>query len=101
MSNSELYPKIYATINAIPAGSVTSYGAIAKMVGCGPRQVGYALHALPKDSKLPWHRVLNHAGKISLPAGSGYIKQRALLEQEGVEFSLKGRVDIKRFGWQM
>ena len=101
MPDSELYPKIYATINAIPAGLVTSYGAIAKMVGCGPRQVGYALHALPEDSKLPWHRVLNHAGRISLPPSAGYERQRTLLEQEGVEFSLKGRVDLKRFGWEI
>lgn len=97
--DNELYPRIYATLNAVPAGSVTTYGAIAKLVGCGPRQVGQALRALPKDSKLPWFRVINSSGRISLPPGSGYEVQRERLEQEGVEFNLKGRVNLRRFGW--
>ncbi len=96
---STIYPEIYAVINAVPAGQVVSYGAIAKIVGCGPRQVGYALRALPQDTKLPWFRVINSSGKISLPKGQGYETQQQLLEQEGVEFNLNGRIDIKRFGW--
>lgn len=98
--NSELRSKIYAVLNAVPAGSVTSYGEIAKIVGCGPRQIGYALRMLPKDTKLPWFRVINSAGKISLPRGRGYEVQRELLEGEGVEFNLKDRVDMKRFSWK-
>lgn len=96
---STIYPEIYAVINAVPAGKVVSYGAIAKIVGCGPRQVGYALRALPQDTKLPWFRVINSSGKISLAKGQGYETQQQLLEQEGVEFNLSGRIDIKRFGW--
>lgn len=97
---SSLYPEIYAVINAVPRGAVISYGEVAKIVGCGPRQVGQALRALPKGTSLPWHRVISSAGKISLRPGSGYEVQRTLLEQEEVEFNLKGRVDMKRFGWR-
>ncbi|MCF7981700.1 MAG: MGMT family protein [Pseudomonadales bacterium] len=101
MTDSDLYPQIYSIINAIPSGTVTNYGTIAKLVGCGPRQVGYALHALPQETKLPWHRVVNYAGRISFPPGSDYERQRARLEQEGVTFSLKGRIDMKHYGWKI
>lgn len=97
--SSDLYPQIYALVNEIPAGHVATYGQLAEMVGCGPRQVGYALHALPKDTQLPWFRVINREGRISLPPGEGYDRQRQLLELEGVEFDLKGRIDLARFAW--
>jgi len=48
---------------------------------------------------VPWHRIVNAQGKSSLPAGAGAELQRALLEDEGVEFDLYGRIDLKRFGW--
>lgn len=97
--DSELYPKIYAALNSIPKGAVTSYGAIAKIVGCGPRQVGYALRGLPKDTKLPWYRVVNSSGRISLPKGQGYEVQHKLLCDEGIDFNLRGRIDMRRFAW--
>lgn len=97
--SSELYPQIYTLVNEIPAGRVATYGQLAKMVGCGPRQVGYALHSLPRGTKLPWFRVINRDGKISLPPGAGYDKQRQLLESEGIEFDLKGRINLARFAW--
>ena len=99
--NSELYSRIYATLDAVPAGFVTTYGTIAKLAGCGPRQVGQALRALPKDTKLPWFRVINSSGCISLPPGYGYEVQRERLEQEGIEFNLKGRINLRRFGWHL
>ena len=69
------------------------------MVGCGPRQ-GRLCLTTGEDSKLPWHRVLNHAGRISYHLVLATKGKCTLLEQEGVEFILKRRVDLKRFGWE-
>jgi len=68
-----------------------------------PRLVGYALHALPPGSKLPWHRVINAQGRLSLElarSGAG-ITQRLLLEREGVRVDAAGRVSLARFGWRV
>jgi methylated-DNA-protein-cysteine methyltransferase-like protein len=63
--------------------------------------VGYALHVLPEFSAVPWQRVINSKGEISLPpAGGGDLTQRLLLEREGVVFDARGRVDLKKFGWK-
>lgn len=92
---------IHAIIRRIPRGRVASYGQIAKRVrpACGPRQVGYALAALPEHSTVPWHRVVNAAGRISL-RGHSAVTQRLRLQDEGVEVSEGGRLDLKRFGWK-
>jgi alkylated DNA nucleotide flippase Atl1 len=76
---SELYEKIYAVIRKIPCGKVATYGQIARLAGMGPhaRLVGYALHALTPDNKVPWHRVVGAGGKISL-GGEGNAIQRIL-----------------------
>jgi len=63
-----------------------------------PRLVGYALHALPSGSSVPWQRVINARGKISL-GGPTARRQRRLLEQEGIVFAASGRIDLKVFGW--
>jgi methylated-DNA-protein-cysteine methyltransferase-like protein len=96
-----LYRRIYAAVRKIPRGRVSSYGRIAKLVGsCGARQVGYAMAALPDGSSVPWQRVVNHKGEISLRrSGDGELRQRRLLEAEGVLFSLRGRIDLKVYGW--
>mgnify|MGYP000229119227 CR=1 FL=1 len=101
VSPAPLYPRIYAIVRRIPKGKVTSYGDIARRAGLahGARQVGYALHALPAGTTVPWQRVLNAAGKVSLPPGSNSaITQRILLEQEGVGFLVDGRVG-ERYWW--
>lgn len=93
---------VYAVIRRIPAGRVATYGQIAWLAGLGPnaRQVGYALHALPEKSDVPWHRVINARGEISLdPSGGGDITQRLRLEREGVRFDANGRTDLTCFGW--
>ena len=97
---SELYEKIYSTIRKIPRGKVATYGQIAKLAGLGPnaRLVGYALHALTPEKRVPWHRVVGAGGKISL-GGEGSFIQRKLLESEGVEFTEKGRIPLSQFGW--
>ncbi|HEY4137125.1 MAG TPA: MGMT family protein [Casimicrobiaceae bacterium] len=102
---SDSYSRIYATIRKIPSGRVTTYGAIARMAGL-PRQarlVGYALHALTSASNLPWHRVINAQGKLSLvrEGRSSGITQRLLLEREGVRVAGGSRVSLKQFGWKL
>jgi methylated-DNA-protein-cysteine methyltransferase-like protein len=95
------YQAIWEMVRQIPRGKVATYGDIARLsslVGQA-RQVGYALHALPSNSGVPWHRVINSRGKISLPKANGHYRvQKRLLEKEGVVFEM-GRVDLKDFGW--
>lgn len=102
MSDQEsLYERIYDMVRRIPTGRVTTYGRIARLVGgCSARMVGYAMAAL-RDGRapdVPWQRVLNAKGEISL-RGMGKSMQRAILEDEGVEFDADGRVDLSHFGW--
>lgn len=101
MSGSGLYERIYATVRRVPPGRVATYGQVAKLTGrCGARQVGYALSALRDGDDVPWQRVINSQGRISVRSSGGHDElQRILLEEEGVEFSLDGRVDLARFGW--
>lgn len=97
------YQRIYRVVRRIPQGRVASYGLVARLAGLpgGARQVGYALHALPEDTDLPWHRVINARGAISLPVATGAARyQRLLLESEGVRFDAAGRVDLARFAWR-
>jgi methylated-DNA-protein-cysteine methyltransferase-like protein len=91
--------RIYDVVRQIPEGKVASYGQIAKLTsGCTARMVGYAMAAVKAGSGIPWQRVINSKGEISLPGNGGKI-QRQLLEQEGVEFNEKGRVSFKKYGW--
>ena len=89
----------YRQIRNVPRGKVASYGQIAELAGFEghARQVGYALHALPADSGVPWHRIVNSKGEIS-PRGAGdsHELQRMLLEAEGVKFDEKGRI-LRRY----
>ena len=94
------YQRIYDTVRRIPPGRVASYGQVAALTGLPgrARQVGYALHAL-KAEDVPWHRVVNVAGKISL-RGPSAITQQIRLAQEGVTCETGGRIDLRRFGWK-
>lgn len=85
----------------IPHGRVAAYGQIALLAGNarGARQVVRVLHSSSTKCKLPWHRVINSRGTISLRPGAGYELQKELLEAEGVEFGDNGRIDLKRFLW--
>lgn len=96
------YKIIYKIVRQIPRGRVATYGQIARLAGWGrrARYVGYAMHSLPAGTDIPWHRVINAKGEISRrSADDSHELQRLLLEEEGVEFDLYGRVDLKRFGW--
>jgi methylated-DNA-protein-cysteine methyltransferase-like protein len=100
---SDLYERIYQVVKAIPHGRVATYGQVARVAGLGrqARVVGYALHALPSGNDIPWHRVINHKGEISLGSRGEWAGfQRELLEDEGVEFDMKDRVDFKEYGWE-
>jgi methylated-DNA-protein-cysteine methyltransferase related protein len=97
------YARIYAVVRRIPRGRVATYGQIAELAGLPghARQVGYALHALPERSVVPWHRVLNARGTLSLRRDSdGDIAQRLRLEREGVRFDAGGRVALERLRWR-
>lgn len=85
----------------IPHGKVATYGQIARLAGLGnhARMVGYALHASPPGINIPWHRVINSQGKISLSKEDGrYDLQRSLLEDEGVEL-IRDRINLKKYRW--
>ena len=99
-----LHDRIFDMVEAIPSGKVATYGQIGKLVGgCSGRMVGFALASLrfAGGRKVPWQRVINRMGKIS-PHGAGFgsAMQRALLEEEGVEFDTEGRVDLDKVGWE-
>ncbi len=90
-------------VRRIPRGRVATYGQIAELAGLEghARQVGYALHALPSGSNVPWHRVINARGEISpRTSGDSHELQRLLLEAEGIVIDTRGRLDLKRFRWQ-
>lgn len=93
--------QIFAVIHQIPYGKVSTYGDIAHFGGFKgyARQVGRLLKNLPEGSTLPWHRVINGKGEISLK-GENYQRQREKLEVEGVIFNQQGRISLKRYRWQ-
>ena len=94
----------WSVVRRIPAGRVATYGQIARMAGLPgyARQVGWALSALPEEraDEVPWQRVVNARGEISQRSEPGRDGlQRLLLEEEGVELDVRGRIDLRRFGW--
>ena len=97
------HERIYAVVRRIPKGKVATYGQIARIVGrCTARMVGYAMAAVPEGSRVPWQRVINAQGTISARShGDGDVRQRVLLEKEGVMFDANGRVDLRIFQWQL
>ena len=109
---SSFFEQVYRLVRQIPSGKVTSYGAIARMLGNphAARTVGWALHSLPpsvpssgedeRGGDVPWHRVINSEGRITTSCQEhGDNLQRTLLEAEGIEFDEHGHTDWDRFGW--
>ncbi len=100
---------VWELVRQIPPGQVSTYGKIAGWIpvpegmnlkdyqAWGARWVGGAMAACPDD--VPWQRVINAQGKISLRPGGGQLRQRQLLEDEGVQFDERERIDLARFGW--
>ncbi|HHM02860.1 MAG TPA: methyltransferase [Caldithrix abyssi] len=94
------YRAVYDCVKNIPRGRISTYGAIAAALpGITPRMVGYALHACPRAEDIPWWRVVNSRGSISLPPHAGGEVQSALLRSEGVTFAANGRIDLKHYLW--
>jgi methylated-DNA-protein-cysteine methyltransferase-like protein len=97
----EFTQKVIFLIKSVPEGKVCTYGTIALMAGHpkGARQVSRIIHSMARKHNLPWHRIINAKGQISLPVSQGYEAQKALLESEGIFFGLKDRVDLKAYLW--
>lgn len=94
------YARIYSVVRRIPTGRVATYGQVAGLAGHA-RQVGYAVSALPDESNVPWHRVINARGAISARGEpGGDLAQRSLLEAEGVQFNAGGRISLDRYRWR-
>ena len=99
---------VWEIARQVPPGKVTTYGQIASMIpppgtmtlkdyaAFGARWVGGAMAACPPD--VPWQRVINAQGKISPRPGADL--QRQLLEQEGIRFDERGKVNFDLYGWQ-
>ncbi len=96
--------KVVKIIKQVPYGKVTTYGYVAIMAGLprGARLVGGILMHQSEKQQLPWQRVINREGYLSI-RNPEYPKplQKALLEQEGVEVSSEFIVDLKKYGWIM
>lgn len=102
--------QVWEVVRRVPAGTVITYGQVAALAGLpsgvgpeeyrawGARWVGSAMAACPED--VPWQRVINSQGKISLSEGGGGERQRQLLEEEGILFNANDRIDLKRYGWK-
>jgi len=103
VSSGSRYERYYAVIRRIPRGCVATYGQIAELADFPghARQVGYALYALRDGTDVPWHRVVNARGRLSLGTviPEGDVEQRIRLEIEGIEFDAEGRIDLRRFRW--
>ncbi len=95
-----VFARVYAVVRRVPSGRVASYGQIARIVGpgCHARLVGYALAGLTEGTDVPWQRIVNGQGRISLPGRGGELQQR-LLTAEGIRFDTHGRIDLARHAW--
>ena len=95
--------RVWQAVAQIPPGRLATYGQIAELIGaygCA-RQVGWALRRLPLPSQVPWHRVVNAKGCISLSLsreGSDWM-QRDLLIAEGIPVDAQGRLPLAEFRW--
>lgn len=99
MTVSKFAARVYELTSRVPAGKVTTYGAIAKKMGKSKasRAVGAALRANPTPIVVPCHRVVRKDGGLAGYGGAAGIGRKAeLLRKEGVEVK-EGRVDLSRF----
>lgn len=112
---SSFHAMVWHIVRQIPVGVVSTYGQIASMLPVppgvspqdyerlGPVWVGQAMQALSAqaDPTIPWQRVINSQGGISLPAGSALaLEQKHRLQREGVQFAPSGRVSLSIYGWE-
>ena len=98
------YEDVFAVVKKIPKGKVTTYGLVALYLGKprASRAVGYALNSLKKDQlqEVPWQRVINSKREITFKGDvMRATLQKKLLEREGIEFGVDGKVDFERYLW--
>ena len=116
--SADRYRRIYSVVARIPRGRVATYGQVARLAGLpretprgqalractriSPLLVGYALSALKDESRIPWHRVVNAKGRISLRGdrSPADVVQRLRLERESVRFDGSGVISLERFRWR-
>ena len=103
MPKNQFFKQILDIVKRIPKGKVATYGQIAIIAGTqNPRLVGYALATLKESTDIPWFRVINSKGQISFSEQSdGFKIQYSLLQNEGIIFDVKNRIDLKQFGWKI
>lgn len=105
MDSTSFDQRVYAAVAQIPHGHLATYGQIAELIGaygCA-RQVGWALRRLALPSAVPWHRVVNARGEVSMSLsreGSDWM-QRELLIAEGIPVDPQGRLELGRFLWRV
>lgn len=91
--------RIYEAVQQVPAGRICTYSDIATIVGGGidAWTIGQALNRVPKEQEndVPWQRVINAQGGIST---RGPL-QRKMLEDEGISFDERDRIDLRQFRW--
>lgn len=99
--NKNFSHRVKQLIKTIPYGKVATYGQIAAHAGNSraSRQVAWILHSSSKKEGLPWHRVINSKGRISLPPQNGYEIQKRLLEIEGIDFKENDSIDLDMWLW--
>ncbi len=100
---SDFTQDVIKIIKNIPSGKVLTYGRIAKLSGNpqAARQVSWLLHSSTKKYNLPWHRVINSQGKISMKSIDDREYQKHLLEKEGIVFRDNYKIDLKKFLWEI
>lgn len=100
ISANDFFRRVYALVRLVPRGRVVTYGQLARALGAprAARTVGWALRACPAD--VPWYRVVNARGEISLRPTTGYHEQRARLSAEGVRLNRAGKIDLIKYGWK-
>ncbi len=95
------FTRIFEVVSSIPYGHVATYGQIAELVPISSaRIIGFALSGMDESHKdVPWHRVVNRNGEISLRGVDQVSNQKQLLISEGIEFNMQGRIDLEVYGW--
>jgi len=98
----KIFTEVYRLVKTVPRGKVVTYGQVSELIpGCTPRVVGYAMASI-NDASIPWHRVINSKGEVSPRAwGDNAITQQELLVQEGIEFNDRGKLDLKKYRFQL
>lgn len=98
----EFTKRVIIVVKSIPEGKVATYGQVAFLAGNprGSRQVARILHSSSRKENLPWHRIVNRSGEISLEIGFGYEEQMYLLKKEGIGFDKNGKIDFSKYLWE-